>query len=133
MLKRINHVGVVVDDLEEGQRFLEGVLGLSLQRTAELEDQGLKAAFYRCGEVDIELIEISEPDGRKRRLGANRARIEHIAFEVDNLEQTLDLLGRSGVRPNAAEPLKVGDNLNVWTQPETCDGVMYQLIQKGSG
>jgi len=130
LLKRINHIGVVVDDVDEARRFLEGTLGLELDRTLELSDRGVKAAFYRCGEIDIEIIELSHPEARRRRLGDVRARIEHIAVEVDNLTDALRALESSGVRTNSAEPLKVGSTLNIWTDPDTCDGVMYQLIEK---
>jgi methylmalonyl-CoA/ethylmalonyl-CoA epimerase len=129
MLKRIDHVGVIVDNLEEAKRFL-GNLGMEFDRDLELPDR-LKAAFYRCGEVQLEIIEITEPSERGQRLGDDRARIEHIALEVDDLAATLQALDGLGVKVNTAKPALVGNSLNLWTVPETCDGVMYQLIQKG--
>jgi methylmalonyl-CoA/ethylmalonyl-CoA epimerase len=129
MLKRIDHVGVIVDSLEEAKRFL-GNLGMEFDRDLELPDR-LRAAFYRCGEVQVEVIEITEPSERVQRLGNDRARIEHIALEVDDLAATLQALDGLGVKVNTAKPALVGDSLNLWTVPETCDGVMYQLIQKG--
>ena len=130
MLKRIDHIGVVVDDLEEARRFLGESLGLELVRTLELPEKHLHAAFYRCGECLIEAIEVHDPDSRRERLGdGNRARIEHIAIEVDDLRTTLRALEGLGVRTDAA-PLPIGRNLNVWTLPETTDGVQYQFLEK---
>jgi len=91
----------------------------------------LRAAFYRCGEVQVEIIEITEPAERVQRLGDDRARIEHIALEVDDLATTLQALDGLGVKVNTAKPALIDNSLNLWTVPETCDGVMYQLIQKG--
>lgn len=129
MLKRIDHVGVIVDNLEEAQGFLAG-MGMEFDRDLEFPGR-LKAAFYRCGETQIEVIEITEAGERQARLRGEKARIEHIAIEVDELASTLAALEGLGVRPNAPEPIKVGNNLNVWTTEESCDGVSYQLIQKG--
>jgi catechol 2,3-dioxygenase-like lactoylglutathione lyase family enzyme len=129
MLKRIDHVGVIVDSLEEAKRFLSS-LGMEFDRDLELPDR-LRASFYRCGEVQVEVIEITEPIERMQRLGGDRARVEHIALEVDDLAATLQAFGALGVEVSTAQPVEVGNTLNLWTVPETCDGVMYQLIQKG--
>jgi len=129
MLKRIDHVGVIVDSLEEAKRFL-GNLRMEFDRDLELPDR-LRAAFYRCGEVQVEIIEITEPRERVQRLGEDMARIEHIALEVDDLAGTLQALDGLGVKVKTAKPILIGNSLNLWTLPETCDGVMYQLIQRG--
>jgi methylmalonyl-CoA/ethylmalonyl-CoA epimerase len=92
----------------------------------------LRAAFYACGETQIEVIEVDEPGERARRLGDGTARVEHIAFEVDSLSTTLQALRGLGVQTTTPDPMAVGANLNYWTTPETCDGVQYQLIEKGA-
>ena len=130
MLKRIDHVGVIVDDLEEAKRFLSE-LGLQFDRDLEISGR-LRAAFYACGETQLEVIEVDEPAERAHRLGDSRARIEHVAFEVDSLSTTLQALRGLGVETTTADPMVVGANLNYWTKAETSDGVQYQLIQKGA-
>ncbi len=130
MLKRIDHVGVIVDNLEEAKRFLSD-LGLRFDRDLEVPGR-LRAAFYVCGDTQIEVIEIDEPAERAQRLGDSSARIEHIALEVDSLTTTLEALRGLGVTTTTADPMAVGANLNFWTKAETCDGVQYQLIEKGA-
>jgi methylmalonyl-CoA/ethylmalonyl-CoA epimerase len=127
MFKRMDHVGVIVDDLEEAERFL-GQLQLSAVREVVIPGR-LKGVFYQCGDTQIELIEVIDEDERARRLGEDRARVEHIAVEVDDLDKTALALKALGVR-FTGEPLRSGSTLSSWTAPETCDGVMYQLIQK---
>jgi methylmalonyl-CoA/ethylmalonyl-CoA epimerase len=127
MLKRIDHVGVVVDDLTQARQFLAG-MGMRHNRDLEIPGR-LKASFYTCGEVEIEVLEISEPEERSRRLGSASARIEHIAIEVDSLSRTLLDLTRLGVVPQTAAPVKLDKGLNYWTVAETCDGIVYQLIE----
>ncbi len=128
MLKRLDHVGVIVDDLEEASRFLAG---MGMQHDRDLEVPGrLKAAFYRCGDAKVEVIEIIDPGERAKRLGSEKARIEHIALEVDDLTTTVRALEGLGVRTQTPDPIRVGPNLNFWTVADTCDGVVYQLLQR---
>jgi methylmalonyl-CoA/ethylmalonyl-CoA epimerase len=132
MFKRVDHIGVIVADLEEARRWLGEAFGLPLDRQLNFPDRGIRAAFYRCGGVDIEVIEISDPEARRERLGEGaRARIEHIAVEVENLKTTLARLAALGVRTNAPEPRRIGDSLHMWTVAESTGGVSYQLIERG--
>ena len=130
MLKRIDHVGVIVDDLEQAKGFLSD-LGLQFDRDLVIPGR-LRAAFFACGEAQLEVIEVDEPGERAQRLGDSTARIEHVAIEVDSLSTTMEALRRLGVRTTTADPLAVGANLSYWTRAETCDGVQYQLIEKGA-
>ncbi len=132
MLQRVDHIGVIVKSLDEAKQFLGETLGLKLDREVELPERAVKAAFYRCGDVHIEVIEVTDPEIRKQRLGEGvQARIEHIAIQVDNLEKTLSALGAWGVRTTFTEPVQVGTAKNLWTDPSTTKGVMYQLVEKG--
>ena len=132
MFKRVDHIGVIVADLEDAGRWLGEAFGLPLDRQLNFPDRGIRAAFYRCGDVDIEVIEVSDPDARRERLGEGaRARIEHIAVEVENLQTTLAQLAALGVRTNAPQPRRIGDSLHMWTVAESTGGVSYQLIERG--
>ena len=128
MLKRIDHVGVIVDDLADAERLLGEGFGMTRTRGVELPNR-LKAAFYRCGEVEIEVIEVTDPSERAQRLGGEQAKVEHIAVEVDDLATALKALEALGVRPNA-QPAKVGPNTSVWTIPETSDGYQFQFFER---
>jgi methylmalonyl-CoA/ethylmalonyl-CoA epimerase len=129
---RIHHVGIVVDDLEEAKRFVGSVLGLELQRELDVPQLKRRVAFYRCGEVEIELIDDLDLAARQSSLAGATARIEHVALEVDDMEASLQRLAVSGVRIDARGILSVGSRLNAWTQPGTTDGVMYQLVTEPS-
>lgn len=125
----MDHIGVVVDDLEEGKRFLAEVLGLQLERALEVSALKRRVAFFRCGEVEIELIEDLDPDAKQRVLGGASAVVEHVALEVDDLDGTMTALSGLGVRAGLG-PLRAGGRVNLWTDPASTDGVMYQLLQK---
>jgi methylmalonyl-CoA/ethylmalonyl-CoA epimerase len=128
---RLDHVGVVVDDLDEASRFLEQAFGLLPGREVRRAD--VRAVFFRCGQVEIEMIEVLDPQERERRLGGGgSARIEHVAVEVADLDEALDRQAGLGVRP-IGSPRATPDYRTVFTEAESSDGVTWQLLERGSG
>jgi methylmalonyl-CoA/ethylmalonyl-CoA epimerase len=118
-LRRIDHVGIVVDDMAAHVSQLEG-LGLSLGRTNENDESF--ARYYPCGDPSVELIEVRDAAARERRLPpGEQARIEHIAFEVD------DLLEARGVTVSWP-PFPSGSAQMIWTDGESSGGVQYQFL-----
>jgi methylmalonyl-CoA/ethylmalonyl-CoA epimerase len=104
--------------------------GLEPEQTIDRDD--LRAVFFPCGDARIELLEILEPEARKRRLGDGQtARVEHIAFEVDDVNGTLEILEALGMQANGPMQ-KSGDRATFWTDRETTDGVMYQFLGPAS-
>ena len=132
LFQRIDHIGVIVADLGEQKRWLGEVFGLPVTRELNFPETKLKAAFYGVSGVDIEVIQLDDPETRRKRLGegGHRARIEHIAVEVSDIQAVLKKLAPLGVKTTEPEPRKTGDRLNVWTVAETTGGVSYQFIQR---
>ena len=131
MFKRIDHIGVVVDDIAEARALLES-LGMELERAQVVPERSVSIAFYRCGDGLIELIEPIGEEARRRRLGEGaQARIEHIGVEVDDVPEIMKAVQRLGIELTTSEPVLVGPNLNAWTQPGTSDGIQFQLVQRG--
>lgn len=128
MLKRLDHIGVVVDNLDDAARLLTG-MGMELQEELEVPGR-LKVAFFRCGTVEMEILQIHDDNERKARLGNATARLEHLAFEVDDIGKTVEALSRLGVQIRPPGPAPTRKTISCWTIPETSDGVLYQLIQK---
>jgi lactoylglutathione lyase/methylmalonyl-CoA/ethylmalonyl-CoA epimerase len=130
----LDHVGVLVDSLDDAMRFAEDVLGLALEREGPQPELGVRTAFYRAGPVLVELIERASDASPLPPLGGAPARIDHIALECDDMRATVEAMAAAGVRMldvgAGSDPLVLGRNLNHWTDPETADGVKYQLIEK---
>ena len=126
-LKRVHHIGVAVADLARARELLGGTLGLTLVR--ESSGGNPSTAFYRCGEVEIELLEFSLPEDRAAWLGgAEVGRIEHIAIEVDgDFATAIAALAALGI---TADPPRSGPfGQSVRTHPDTTTGIVLQLLQ----
>lgn len=130
MLNRIDHIGIVVDDLFRSRKFLES-LGMTLEQELELPERNVKVAFYRCGDGRIELTQPTTDEGRRTRLGAgNQARIEHLGVEVDSISVAMEAIRGLGVELTADQPVAASGNLNAWTRPHTSEGIQFQLVER---
>jgi methylmalonyl-CoA/ethylmalonyl-CoA epimerase len=127
-LKRLDHVGVIVANLERAQALVQE--GLGLQPFRHVDRDELKATFFQCEGADVELIEITDPEMRKQRLGEGQeARVEHIAFEVESLKEILAALASLGIN-TTGEPQVSPAYSTVWTQPGTSGGIMFQFLER---
>ena len=130
-MKRFDHVGIIVDDLEQAKAFAANTLGLQLKQEFQLPEQSVLAAFFGLGDFRIELIEVTDPELRKQRLGEGaQARIEHIAIEVENLDKTIATIRGQGIETTTPEPWVVGTNRNIFTKAESTDGVRWQFFER---
>lgn len=129
--KRIDHIGVVVADLPAAVRYVSEVLGMQFQREVALPEKGVTAVFLKCGEIELELLEVRDEQERRERLGDGAtARVEHVAIEVDDVGAAVAALATHGGATTTPEPLEVQGNKSFWTRPDSTGGVMYQLIEK---
>lgn len=135
MKGRLDHIGVVVDDLAAARSFLEDVIGMELTSARSLPAIQVETAYlgFEAG-AQIELVELGDEESRQRRLGAGaQARIEHIAIEVDDVEATRDELRRLGIGMQSETPLLNGPTRSFFTRPETSRGIAFQFLDRRAG
>jgi catechol 2,3-dioxygenase-like lactoylglutathione lyase family enzyme len=127
-LKRLDHVGVIVANLDRARKLIEDSFGMEPIRHVKRDD--LEATFFHCEGADIELSEIKDPAMREQRLGTGReARVEHIAFEVENLNEILAALEGLGIK-TTGPPQVSPAYTTVWTEANTSGDVMYQFMER---
>ena len=96
MLQQIDHIGIAVKNLDETVDFYRRVMGLEVS-SAEVFN-GLKIAFLRIGDSELELLEDLTPDGAIARHVAKRGEgIQHVAYRVENIEQALQEMRAKGI------------------------------------
>jgi methylmalonyl-CoA/ethylmalonyl-CoA epimerase len=97
-IKRIEHVGVVVRDLEASRRLWEDCFGISLGGVEQSGERPVRLALYPVGESMVELIAGTTPDSRHARMVAEgKGGLNHICFEVENIDEALAELKAKGV------------------------------------
>jgi methylmalonyl-CoA/ethylmalonyl-CoA epimerase len=127
VLKKIDHIGIAVADLDTARRFFQEALGL--EPSWENTSERAKVAFFRLGESEIELVEFLTPDRREATLrGEPLGRLDHVAIEVDDLGQTTSRLQADGVR--IGDEVRSTRGVSVQTEPETTSGVALQFVER---
>jgi len=97
-IKRLEHVAVVVRDLEASRAFWEGCLGIRLGSVENARQSPLRLALYPVGESMVELLAGTTPESEYSRMVAEgKGGLNHICFEVENIDEALAELKARGV------------------------------------
>lgn len=133
MMDRIDHLGIAVEDLAQSIAAYER-LGLNLTHTEEVRDQKVRVALFPCGTSRIELLESTDPEGPIGKFLAKKGPgIHHVAFGVENLEQTLGQLAANGVRLIDERPrIGAGGVKIAFVHPASAGGVLLELCERAA-
>ena len=130
MLKRIHHVGVVVQNLEEGLKFWRDTLGLEFIKSATVVDQGVKAALLDAGGSEIELLEPINPDGGVGKFLARRGGgLHHVCFESDGVAGDLEAARAKGIQLIDQKPRAGLAGMICFLHPKATRGVLVEYAQ----
>jgi len=109
------------------------VLGLRVDSTDEIAEQGVRVAMLAVGETHVELLEALTPDSPVGKFLTKRGPgIHHIALEVDDIAASLADLKSKGARLIDETPRAgAGGCLVAFVHPSSTDGVLLELVQHG--
>ena len=130
-LTRVNHIGVIVSDLDRAIDAFSRILGLELDHIEPYGDE-LQVAFLPCGETLVELIQpLTDRGFNADWLRGTGPGIQHVAFEVDDLEAALAELAPLGVKPVGEAPKPgAGKTSIAFLDPEPFGGIIVELCQR---
>lgn len=129
MLKKIRHVGVVANDLERAIEKFKG-FGLPCTEIIELKELGIKIAFFPIGESMIELIYTTDPEKtRGSVVRSQKGTINHICFEVDDIEASIKEFEKNGAKLVEGYPKAGAHGRVAFFHPETTEDVLIEICQ----
>jgi methylmalonyl-CoA/ethylmalonyl-CoA epimerase len=127
-MRRIHHVGIVVNRLEDAYRFYRDTLGLPLVKEATIPDQHVRAALLGAGESEIELLEPLDPSSGIGRFLARRGEgLHHLCFDTPDIVKTLTSLKEMRVELLDATPRAGLAGQIAFVHPRACCGVLVEL------
>lgn len=131
MWKRLDHVGIVVHDLEQSLQTYCGLLGFTLLERVEIAEQKVVAAFLDGGNSTVELISPTDGESGTARFLASRGEgTHHLCYEVEDLVAALAALRSAGVRLIDEQPRQGVHGLVAFVHPKATQGVLIELLQK---
>ena len=133
MITRIDHIGIAVKNIDDAAKLYTDALGLKVQDVELMESVGVKIAMIPVGDSKIELIEPTSPEGGIARFIEKRGEgLHHIAFEVSDIEATLNSLKARGIPLVDEKPRSgAGESRIAFLNPRGANGVSIELVEPG--
>ena len=135
MFARVDHIGVAVEDLDAAIALHEGAYGMAVAHREVVEAQGVEAVLLDVGENHVELLRplnAETPVGRflsKRGPG-----LHHVAYQVTDVQATLDALRDRGLRLiDEAPRTGIRGSRVAFLHPESSGGVLTEIVQPSEG
>ncbi len=128
---KINHVGIAVSDQKEAVNFYRDILGLEIEKTEVVEEQGVKTIFIPTGESEIELLVATDENSPiAKYISKYGPGIQHLALEVDDLASELARLKEKGVKLIDEIPRSGAGNTKIaFLHPKSTQGVLIELCE----
>jgi methylmalonyl-CoA/ethylmalonyl-CoA epimerase len=129
-IRRVNHLGILVEDLDGALRSFTENLGLSLDHVERYGEE-LDIAFLPCGETLVELIKPLTNEGwNAEYLVEQGPSIQHVAFEVEDLEAALEGLKERGVDTMGDAPMPGAGGMRIaFMDPRAFGGILVELCE----
>jgi methylmalonyl-CoA/ethylmalonyl-CoA epimerase len=128
MIEKIHHIGIAVHSLDEALKFYRDTLGLPVQASATVEDQGVKAALLTIGQSEIELLEPLSPESGVGKFLERRGEgLHHICFQTDDVAAELEGLKAKDVQVIDQQPRRGLAGMVCFLHPKASRGTLVEL------
>jgi methylmalonyl-CoA epimerase len=138
IIKCLDHIAIVVKNLDAALGVYRDALGLSLTHAATFPEQSVKIGFLPVGDAEteentvwIELLEPTDPESGIGRYLAKRGEgLHHICLEVDDIEAALSELKGKGIQVDET-PRRGAHGRIAFIHPQSAHGVLIELLERG--
>ncbi len=129
MIKKVSHIGLAVENIEDASTFFEE--NFSLPKSEKESFGEMLFSFIPLAGTNLELLQSTQPDGQIAKFIKKRGQgIHHISFEVDNIQAELDRLKGKGLKLiNETPYLNAHEELVAFIHPKSTFGILIELIQ----
>ncbi len=130
-MRKIEHIGIAVADLEKSNKLFARLLGKTHFKTEIVEGEGVETSFFQVGETKVELLQATRPDSPiAKYLEKKSEGVHHIAFDVEDIYAEVKRLKEAGFEILNEVPKQGADNkLVVFLHPRSTNGVLVELCQ----
>ena len=131
MLKKLDHIGIAVDNLEASVKKYEQITGKKSGGKEVVAGQKVATVFFPLGESRLELLKGTQPDSPISKFIEKRGEgIHHICFEVENLAQSKTDMSQTGLQfiENISEAGAGGTKV-AFIHPKSTGGILIELVE----
>ena len=129
----IDHIAIVVSDMDAALGFWQRALGLELQRVESVPAEAVEVAFLETENAHVELLLPTSGDsGIARYLEAKGGGMHHLCLAVTNIEAAMQQLAESGIELINERPRQREDGTRyAFVHPGSSGGVLVELYERG--
>jgi len=130
-IKAVNHVAVVVDDMDKSLKFWRDALGIQLHELRDVPAEKSQVAFLPIAGAEVELVMPTTDDsGIAKYLAKRGPGMHHLCLEVDDIDGMMSQLEAEDIRLINEEPRTAADGKKyAFIHPESTGGVLVELYQ----
>ncbi len=130
-MRRIDHIGIAVEDLEAALAPYVDGLGLVVDHMEEVPTERVRVAMLPIGDTKLELLEPMDPESAIAKFIERRGPgIHHIALAVEDVAGSIESLKAAGVRLIDEEPRPgAGGTRVAFAHPKGFNGVLVELVE----
>lgn len=128
-IKRIEHIAVAVDDLQQSKSLLSDIFGLDLEYEESINTTRL--AMFPVGDTYLELLHSSDPESRTAKWIKDKGPgLFHICFEVEDIDEALDELKAKGVKLLNPTAIPGHNNSRIaFVDPQGTGNMLIELVE----
>lgn len=132
MIKKIEHIGIAVKNINESNQLFEKLFGVQNYKIETVESEGVNTSFFMVGQTKIELLEATiENSSITKFIEKKGEGIHHIAFEVDDIVAEMQRLKSEGFELIHQQPKDGADNKRIcFLHPKFTNSVLVELCQE---
>ena len=129
---KIDHIGIAVSSIDDKKKFWLDAMGLTMEGIETVEAQKVTTAFLPVGESEVELLESTSDDGPVAKYIEKKGEgIQHVAFQVENIEDALAELKEKGIQLIDQTPRKGAGGAKIaFLHPKATGGVLVELCER---
>lgn len=130
-IKQINHVAIVVEDMQQSLTFWRDALGMELHELRDVPAEASQIAFLPLAGSEIELVQpTTEDSGIAKYLAKRGPGMHHVCLEVDDIDGMMATLKAKGVNLINEEARVAADGKKyAFIHPKSTGGVLVELYQ----
>jgi methylmalonyl-CoA/ethylmalonyl-CoA epimerase len=131
MIRKIEHIGIAVKDMEKAKEVYENLLDEEAYKVENVDSEAVDTVFFKTGDTKIELLSATREDSPIAKFITKKGEgMHHIAFDVDDIDAEIERLKEKGYQLLNEEPKSGADNkLIAFLHPKSSNGVLVELCQ----
>ena len=131
-MNKIDHIGVVVKDIQKANEVFENILKTSSYKKEYVQSEDVSTSFFKLGDSKIELISSNDLDHTiNRYINKQSSSLHHFAIRVDDINKEMDRIVSLGIRLLNDTPKVGADNMMIcFLHPKDTFGVLIELCQE---